>query len=77
MACFHDEPLLIDVEGRQYRDRTAVRRRYEYGFASLPDGRCEARTMTGHGGCGMAESVFVGIHAKTGQRVSAIWARGC
>ena len=72
MECFHDEPLLIDLEGRQYNGRTAVRQRYEYEFASFPDGRCEVRTMTGHSGCGMAESVFVGIHARTGQRVSAI-----
>jgi hypothetical protein len=31
--------------------------------------------MTGHSRCGMAESVFVGTHAKTVQRVSAIGPR--
>jgi taurine dehydrogenase small subunit len=74
MACFHDEPLLIDLEGGRHDGREAVRRRYEYEFASFPDGRCEMRTVTGHAGCGMAESLFVGAHAQSGQSVTAIGA---
>lgn len=74
MACFHDEPLLIDMEGGRHDGREAVRRRYEYDFASFPDARCEMRTVTGHAGCGMAESLFVGAHARSGQSVTAIGA---
>lgn len=70
MACFHDEPLLIDLEGNRHIGRAAVRRRYEYEFASFPDGHCEVRTVTGHSGSGIAESVFEGTHLRTRQRVS-------
>jgi taurine dehydrogenase small subunit len=74
MACFHDEPLLIDMEGGRHDGREALRRRYEYEFASFPDGRCEMRTVTGRAGCGMAESLFVGARARTGESVTAIGA---
>ena len=74
MACFHDEPLLIDIEGGRHDGREAVRQRYEYELTSFPDGRCDMRTVTGHAGCGMAEFMFVGAHARTGQSVTAIGA---
>lgn len=74
MACFHDEPLLVDMKGGHHEGGEAVRRRYLHEFASFPDGRCEMRTVTGHGGCGMAESLFVGTHARSGQSVMAIGA---
>ena len=32
------------------------------------------RTVTGHAGCGMAESLFVGTHARSGRSVMAIGA---
>lgn len=74
MACFHNEPLLIDFEGGRHDGREAVRQRYEYEFTSFLDGRCEMRTVTGHAGCGMAEWLFVGTHARTGRRGTAIGA---
>jgi steroid delta-isomerase-like uncharacterized protein len=74
MACFHDDPLFTDMEGGCHEGRDAVRRRYEYEFASFPNGRCDMRTVIAHAGCGMAESLFVGAHARTGQRVAAIGA---
>jgi ketosteroid isomerase-like protein len=74
MGCFHDEPLLVDMEGGRHEGRQAVRRRYEQEFASFPDGRCEMRMITGHADCGMAESFFVGTHARSGQSVTAIGA---
>lgn len=75
MACFHDEPLLVDMAaGGRHEGREALRRRYEHEFASFPDGRCEMRTVTGHSGCGMAESLFVGTHARSGRSVMAIGA---
>jgi ketosteroid isomerase-like protein len=74
MACFHDEPLLIDMEGGRHDGREAIRRRYEHEFTTFPDGRCEMRTVTGHAGCGMAESRFVGTLGRSGQSVTAIGA---
>jgi taurine dehydrogenase small subunit len=74
IACFHDEPLLIDMKGGLHDGREAVRRFYEHEFARFPDGRCEMRMVTGQAGCGMAEWLFVGTHGRSGQSVTAIGA---
>ena len=74
MSCFHDEPVLIDMEGVRHEGRAAIRRRYEYEFSSVPDGRCEMRTVLGQGGAGMAESLFTGTHARSGRSIMAIGA---
>jgi ketosteroid isomerase-like protein len=62
------------MEGGRHDGRETVRRRYEYEFARFPDERCEMRTVTGHTGRGMAESLFVGAHARSGKSVTAIGA---
>jgi ketosteroid isomerase-like protein len=74
MACFDDQPLLVDMKGVRHEGRAALRRRYEHEFATFPDGRCEMRTVTGQAGCGMAESLFLGTHIRSGQSVRAIGA---
>ncbi len=57
MECFHEEPVLVDAEGRRLEGREAVRRSYETPFALLPDGCCGLRSLVGYGGRGMAESL--------------------
>lgn len=58
MACFHQEPVIIDVEGGRVEGRDEIRRRFETSFALMPDCRCDLFTLTGHSGRGVAESLF-------------------
>lgn len=74
MACFHDEPHIINVEGARLDGREAVRRRYQEQFAMFPDGRCELKTALESKQCGMAESRFTGTHAKSGRKLTAFGA---
>ncbi len=74
MACFHDEPHLVGMEGVHTEGRAAVRRFYEQEFATFPDGRCELQTAIRHADRGMAESCFVGTHAQSGESVKAVGA---
>jgi ketosteroid isomerase-like protein len=74
MACFHEEPYMVNMKGKRIEGRDAVLRRYQEQFALFPDGRCELLTTAGRAGCGMAESRFTGTSADSGQRISALGA---
>jgi ketosteroid isomerase-like protein len=74
MACFHEQPVIVDTEGRRFDGREEVRRHYETGFALLPDGRCDLRSMTGNNGRGMAESLFHGTRPRDGRVIKALGA---
>ena len=74
MACFHEHPLIVDTEGRRFEGRGEVRRHYETGFALLPDGRCDLRSMAGNDGRGVAESLFHGTRPRDGQVIKALGA---
>jgi steroid delta-isomerase-like uncharacterized protein len=74
MACFHDDPVIVDAEGRRCAGRGEVRRSYETSFALFPDGRCDLRSCTGNDGRGMAESLFRGTRPREGKVVEAIGA---
>jgi taurine dehydrogenase small subunit len=74
MACFHEQPVIVDGEGRRFEGREAVRRSYETSFALFPDGRCDLRSCTGNDGRGMAESLFHGTRPREGRVVEAIGA---
>jgi steroid delta-isomerase-like uncharacterized protein len=74
MACFHDNPAIVDAEGRRFAGREEVRRSYETSFALFPDGRCDLRSCTGNDGRGMAESLFHGTRPREGRVVEAIGA---
>jgi hypothetical protein len=52
MACFHDDPVIVDAEGRRFAGREEVRRSYETSFALFPDGRCDLRSCTGNDAIG-------------------------
>lgn len=74
MACFHESPALVDAAGSRFEGREEVRRRYETGFALMPDCRCDLRTLTGNSGRGVAESVFHGTRPRFGKVIEAIGA---
>ena len=74
MACFHDDPVIVDAEGRRFAGREEVRRSYETSFALFPDGRCDLRSCTGNDGRGMAESLLRGTRPREGKVVEAIGA---
>jgi ketosteroid isomerase-like protein len=74
MACFHEQPAIVDVEGKRYDGRDEVRRHYETGFALMPDCRCDLRTMCGNSGRGVAESFFHGTRPRYGKVIEAIGA---
>lgn len=58
MACLHEEPVIIDLEGRRVEGRQVVRQRYAANFASMPDCHCDISVLIGHSGCRVAESLF-------------------
>jgi ketosteroid isomerase-like protein len=74
MACFHEQPVIVDPEGRRFEGRDAVRRSYETSFALFPDGRCDLRSCTGNDGLGLAESFFHGTRPREGKVVEAMGA---
>ena len=51
-----------------------MRRHYETGFALMPDCRCDLRTLTGHSGRAVAESLFHGTRPRFGKVIEAIGA---
>lgn len=71
MACFDDDPVVVDMVGKRHEGPDRVRRFYEVQFALFPDARCDIKVITGHGATGMAETDFHGTHAKTGKVVTA------
>lgn len=74
MACFHEQPLVVDMQGRRFEGQEAVRRHYEEQFSLFPDGRCDLRAVAGHDGRGMAESLFHGTRPRDGRAVSLDYA---
>ena len=74
MACFHENPRILDAEGRAFEGRAEVRRNYETTFALMPDCRCDLRMLAAHSGHGVAESLFHGTRARYGKVVEAIGA---
>ena len=74
MACFDENPVLVDATGTRFEGRQEVRRHYETGFALMPDCRCDLRTLTGHSGRAVAESLFHGTRARFGRVIEAIGA---
>ena len=64
------------MAGVRHEGHAALRRRYAHEFATFPDGRCEMRSLTSHAGGGMAESRFLGTHARSGRSVRAAGAEG-
>ncbi len=69
VACFHDQAVVIDGEGRRIQGKEAIRRRYQSSISRYPDGQCELCTLLSHGGKGVAESVFRGTRAQDGVAV--------
>ena len=74
MACFYDEPVIIDVEGRRFQGGDEVRRHYETGFALMPDCRCDLKMATGNSGRAVAESFFHGTRPRYGKVIEAMGA---
>lgn len=74
MACFHQEPAIIDATGARFAGRQEVRRHYETGFALMPDCRCDLKMLTGNSERGVAESYFHGTRPRSGRVVEAIGA---
>jgi len=74
MACFDENPVLVDATGTRFEGRQEVRRHYETGFALMPDCRCDLRTLTGHSGRAVAESLFHGTRPRFGKVIEAIGA---
>lgn len=50
IACFHDEPHLIDSEGVRHEGQAAVRRFYEEQFATFPRWSMRLANVHGTGG---------------------------
>jgi len=71
LACFVDDPAIVDMSGKRHEGRDQVRKFYELQFALFPDGRCDINAVSGHPAAGMAETVFHGTHAKSGRVVTA------
>jgi hypothetical protein len=74
MACFHENPVVVDATGTRFETREEVRRHYETGFALMPDCRCDLRMLTGNSGRGVAESYFHGTRPRYGKLIEAIGA---
>jgi taurine dehydrogenase small subunit len=74
MACFHDDAVIVDATGARKQGHDAVRRGYAAEFASMPDCRCDMRTLIGSNGRGLAESFFHGTRADQGKVIEAIGA---
>jgi hypothetical protein len=72
MACFHDHPVVVDMDGRRFEGPAEVRRHYEAGFAGVPDGWCDLQRIAANEGRGMAESVFRGTTARSGRAITAL-----
>jgi len=74
MACFHPDPVVVDSEGRRHEGVDAVRRLYRFQFSVADDGRCDLRSLVGHDGRGMAESLFHGTLNRGGTVIQALGA---
>jgi ketosteroid isomerase-like protein len=74
IACSHSEPVVVDSEGRRHEGVDAVRRLYRFQFSLAADGRCDLRSLVGHNGRGMAESLFRGTVDRDGTAINALGA---
>jgi taurine dehydrogenase small subunit len=74
MECFHPNAVIIDPSGKRVEGHADVRRHYQVGFASVPDGNCELRMCTGNAGRAVAESRFTGTRASSGKTIEAMGA---
>lgn len=74
IACFHSEPVVVDSEGRRHEGVDAVRRLYRFQFSLAADGRCDLRSLVGHDGRGMAESLYHGTLDHGGAVIKALGA---
>lgn len=74
MACFHEQPVIVDAEGRRFAGRDEVQRNYETGFALMPDCRCDLKMATGNSGHAVAESFFHGTRQRSGNVIEAMGA---
>ena len=74
MACFHEQPVIVNGEGRRVEGLDAVRGNYAAGFALMPDGRCDLKVATGNSGRGVAESFFHGTRQDSGKVTEAMGA---
>ena len=74
MACFHENPVMVDATGTRFEGREEVRRHYETGFALMPDCRCDLRMLAANSGRGVAESFFHGTRQQYGKVIEAIGA---
>lgn len=72
MACFHEHPRFIDMQGVRHEGRAAIQRYYEDILAIAPDGRCTIRSILGQAGIGMVEALFSGTDRRTGRSIRAI-----
>jgi taurine dehydrogenase small subunit len=73
LACFHDDAVLVDPQGRRVEGRAGVRRRYTEEFTLMPDAHCSLRMAVGHEGRGVAESIFTATTAD-GAEIRAVGA---
>ena len=74
IACLHPEPVVVDSEGRRHEGVDAVRQLYRFQFSLAADGRCDLRSLVGHDGRGMAESLFHGTLDRDGDGIKALGA---
>jgi hypothetical protein len=74
IACFHQEPVVVDSNGRRHEGVDAVRRLYRFQFSLAADGRCDLRSLVGNDGCGMAESLYHGTLDRDGTAIKALGA---
>jgi len=74
IACFHSEPVVVDSDGRRHEGVDAVRRLYRFQFSLAADGRCDLRSLVGHAGRGMAESLYHGTLDRDGTAIRALGA---
>jgi len=74
IACFDPEPVVVDSDGRRHEGVDAVRRLYRSQFSLAADGRCDLRSLVGHDGRGMAESLFHGTLERDGAVIKALGA---
>jgi SnoaL-like domain len=74
IACFHPEPVVVDSDGRRHEGVDALRRLYRFQFSLAADGRCDLRSLVGHDGRGVAESLFHGTLECDGTVIKALGA---
>lgn len=65
---------MVDSDGRRHEGVDAVRRLYRFQFSLAADGRCDLRSLVGHDGRGMAESLFHGTLERDGTLIRALGA---